>query len=377
MSRLLQALKNLEARSPKSAAGKGLLGHLAEKYRSPSPDPPLKPPAEPTRPSKPTPIEPRPADNPLAYLSMGVPTILLDPPPAAAAPFPPADAFAPVYVNELVPSPVPVPDERVPDESVGSPWRESSLPLEEVSLSKTPDPYDIAPPIEPIPVEGASNFPVESPAAALARQATLLERTVRRTLADPARSEPFRQLAERLWNDLDATSGRTILLTGVGPASDTHDVILHAAAILAQRGQPIAVVDADAAHRSLTCQLDFPDGKGLAELVQNDRNPAVLLRPTTFDLLSVLPFGQARLGDPAAAANRLAAILQTLEADHRLVLIDGGRSSELAAATLARLADATYFVVRLGETEAAQAQSALRDFRAAGARVLGCIATSS
>jgi Mrp family chromosome partitioning ATPase len=86
--------------------------------------------------------------------------------------------------------------------------------------------------------------------------------------------------------------------------------------------------------------------------------------------------GLARLGDPAAAANRLAAVVQTLEASYRLVLIDGGRSSELAAATLARLSDATYFVVRLGQTEAALAQAAVRDFRAAGARVLGCIATS-
>ena len=373
MSRLLQALQNLEARSPKPAAGKGVLAHLAEKYRSPSPDPPAKPPAETSRPSKPTPIEPRPADNPLAYLSMGVPTILLEPSTAEASPFPSADTFAPVYVNELVP---PVPAAST-DEGVGSLWRESSLPLEESLPPKTPDPLDVAPPIETAPAEDASSFPADPPAATFARQPTLLERTVRRTLADPTRSEPFRQLAERLLKDLDATSGRTVLLTGIGPASDTHDVVLHAAAILAERGQPIVVVDADAAHRSLTCQLDFPDGKGLAELVQNDRNPAVLLRPTVFDMLSVLPFGQARLTDPGSGANRLAAILQALETDHRLVLIDGGRSSELAAATLARLADATYFVVRLGETEAAQAQSALRDFRAAGARVLGCIATSS
>ncbi len=69
-------------------------------------------------------------------------------------------------------------------------------------------------------------------------------------------------------------------------------------------------------------------------------------------------------------------MLQTLESEYRLVLIDGGRTSELAAATLARLSDATYFVIRLGQTEASLAQAAVRDFRAAGARVLGCIATS-
>ena len=34
------------------------------------------------------------------------------------------------------------------------------------------------------------------------------------------------------------------------------------------------------------------------------------------------------------------------------------------------------FVVHLGDTEVPQAHTALRDFRAAGARLLGCIATS-
>jgi Mrp family chromosome partitioning ATPase len=72
----------------------------------------------------------------------------------------------------------------------------------------------------------------------------------------------------------------------------------------------------------------------------------------------------------------MAAVVQTLEARYRLVLIDGGRTSDPAAATLARLSDATYFVVRLGETGVAAAQAAVSDFRAAGARVLGCIATS-
>jgi Mrp family chromosome partitioning ATPase len=204
----------------------------------------------------------------------------------------------------------------------------------------------------------------------------LLERAVRRTLAEPQRGEPFRQLADRLKSDLDQVSGRSILITGVGPASETHEVILQAAAVLAEAGEPILVIDGDAARHPLTDQLELRDGTGLAELAQGEEPDSDPIRPTSFDNLSVLPMGQVRLPDPEAVANRLAAIVQSLEESYRLVIIDGGRTGGPAAPALARLCDATYFVVRLGETEAYQAQSALRDFRGAGARLLGCIATS-
>ena len=56
------------------------------------------------------------------------------------------------------------------------------------------------------------------------------------------------------------------------------------------------------------------------------------------------------------------------------VLIDGGRAGEPGVVALARQADATYLVVELGAVETSAAQAALAELRAAGARVLGCIA---
>ncbi len=373
MSRLLQALKNLEARgeptamppvappqqTAKPASGKGLLSHLADKFHTPTPDPPKPVASTPAAPAKPTPIEPLEASNPLAYLSTGVPTILLQPPPVATP-------FEPVFVNEQLPPPSGAGILPAVQDRVESLWQDAAPP-------KTPD--TLSPP-PPKTVEAPASPPPEL-ASPNPRQSTLLERTVRRTLADPTRSQPFRDLAERLWSDLSPSASRTVLLTGIGPASETHDVVLHAAAVLAERGESILVVDADAAHRTLTCQLDLSDARGLVEAIDSGDAATSLVQPMTLDGLSVLPFGKARLRDVAESANRLAAALQSLESEYRLVLIDGGRSSELAAATLARLCDATYFVIRLGETEAALAQAAVRDFRAAGARVLGCIATSS
>jgi Mrp family chromosome partitioning ATPase len=205
---------------------------------------------------------------------------------------------------------------------------------------------------------------------------TLVERTTRRTLSDPQRAEPYRQVAERIVRDLAHVAGRSAVLAGVGSASDTNELVLVAAAALENAGGSVLVIDGDTAHRSLTTQLDLSDARGLAELLRERDEPARYIRKLSVGGLSFLPIGKTRFPEPEPVASQLAALVQSLEAEYSLVLIDGGRTTELAAATLARLADATYFVIRLGHTEASVAQNALRDFRAAGARVLGCVATS-
>ena len=91
--------------------------------------------------------------------------------------------------------------------------------------------------------------------------------------------------------------------------------------------------------------------------------------------MTFLPAGTQRLADLTSAADRWSRGLGELANDFDLTLIDGGRTGDPAVAALARLADATYVVVQLGVVEASAAQAALRDLRASGARVLGCIAT--
>jgi Mrp family chromosome partitioning ATPase len=354
MSRLLQALKNLEARSPPPAAAKGLLAHLADKHRDPSPDPPPTSTESTSDVGKPTPIPPLPIDGPLAYLSVGVPTILL--------PATPPDVAEKIPVAPSAP-PAPPPLRR----EIARPAPEKTTPQRSGKIVAPTSPAAVAPPV----VEEV----VESPAASPTRQATMLERIVRRVLADPERSQPLRQLADRLLTDLGQITGRSLLITGIGSASETHEVVLEAAAVLAEAGEPILIIDGDTVGRALTRKLELADGWGLAELARGEEPAEDPIRALAFDHLSLLPIGQARLSDPGASGNRLSSLIQSLESSFRLVLIDGGRVGESAAA-LARMCDAAYFVVRLGHTDASDAQSALRDFRSAGARVLGCIATS-
>jgi Mrp family chromosome partitioning ATPase len=91
--------------------------------------------------------------------------------------------------------------------------------------------------------------------------------------------------------------------------------------------------------------------------------------------VSVLPAGRGQPGDLLAEARRLEEILHEAADQFSLVLVDGGRSVDRSAGLLGRLADLVYFVVQLGAVETSEAVRALAEFRAASARVVGCIAT--
>jgi Mrp family chromosome partitioning ATPase len=250
-------------------------------------------------------------------------------------------------------------------------WPQSAAPpaVETVGLR---------PAVAPTPPLVREAVPAAAPAGPVlrSRPPTALERQVQLALSDPGRSQPLVQLAERMRRDAEQTASKTLAVVGVGPESTTHETLLYAATSLAGKSSgEVLLVDADLARRQLSEALGAGQEPGLAELLRGGDSPRERRRPTVVAGLSFLPAGLLRHTDLSAAGPKLEDVLRKLAADFSLVLLDAGRSGDLAATTLARLADAAYFVVQLGTVETCEAQAALRDFRAAGARVLGCIAT--
>jgi Mrp family chromosome partitioning ATPase len=214
------------------------------------------------------------------------------------------------------------------------------------------------------------------PEALPTRPACALERAVRRTLRDPGRAPPLQEMAERLQRDIAHNECKTLVFVGVGPVSSTQETILYAATLLAEREQEcVLLVDADAARQALTIGVEYDNQRGLTELLGNDDPPRSYCQLTAVGRLSFLPVGLARHADLSTAGPRLEQVVERLTTEFSCLLIDGGRTGDLAATALARQAAATYLVVQLGAVETSEAQAALRDFRAAGARVLGSIAT--
>lgn len=319
MSRMLQALKNLEARSERPAA----------QDAAPSPATPPKPASPPKLTQPPTAFVP------------AAPTV--EPPPSAPA----APAPAPTLFS------LPV-----------------TAPSSAAAVTVTPPAAPLAAKTPPPKRETLLH------SRSATRQPTGIERAVRRTLAEPHRRQPLAELAARLRRDAHQTGSRTLLLAGIGRESTTHETALYVAALLAEEGGNILLVDADLARRQLSTDLDDLQEPGFSDLTREGTDPATLVQPTAFEGLAFLPAGSQRFADLENTSDRLARGLGQLAAGYDLAILDGGRAGDQAGATLARLSDATYVVVQLGAVEAAEAQQALRDLRAAGARVLGCIATS-
>lgn len=207
-----------------------------------------------------------------------------------------------------------------------------------------------------------------------ARTATLLEHRIRETLLHPARSRPFADLVQRLRQDFRGTRERSLLFTGIGLASRGDEMLAHVAALFAQEGERVLLVDADIERTGLTGGFEAGTLGGLHNALAAPRTWLDHVVSTSFENLALLPIGRGNL-NAATASDALSSLIPKLEAEFPLVLIDGGQSSGSLLAPLARSCDATYFVIRLGATDAKEAQAALKTFRGAGARVMGCVAT--
>jgi Mrp family chromosome partitioning ATPase len=343
MARMLQALKNLEARAPRPTV---------ERLKEAEADRAKKPPAVTTSPVQPPAPPPPPCEPPAVKKA--------EPPPSA----PP--------VND-VETPLDEPAALI------RPLRRSDAPpaiaAPAASLTQSlvltgPARWAAEPKAEAAPPTPPRKSSVNS------RPPCAFERSLRRTLSDPVRSQPLVQLAERLQRDAEQSSSTTLVLVGVSPTAKSHETLAYAATLLAEKAPgDVLLVDADLGRKPLTAALEYAEDQGLAELLKSNDSPRLKCRRTAVPGLSILPAGLVKPIDVQAAESRLEQILKELAADFSYVLVAAGRTSDPPAGVLARMADATYFVVELGTVEASEAQAALRDFRAAGARVLGCIAT--
>lgn len=214
------------------------------------------------------------------------------------------------------------------------------------------------------------------PARTISRPKTQLEQRVLDDLSHPSRSQPYRELAERLKQDLRLLTGRCLLFAGVGPASHADDVLPFVARLLAEENQEVLLIDADFARAGLTIGLGGLKETGLGELMEAAGRGETLVLPTLLPNVSLLPAGRQSLPDAMGVVEQVTQLIARLAERHSLILIDAGRHSGPLAPALSRLCDATYLVVRLGATDARGASVALQSFRASGARVMGCVATS-
>jgi Mrp family chromosome partitioning ATPase len=250
------------------------------------------------------------------------------------------------------------------------------------ALADTPfQPVVIAPLLGTAPAAGSQPPAGEAPGPrTAARQKPLpIERAAQRALGEPHRRQAIRELADRLRQDAQETGSRSLMFVGVGEESAAYEAMFHVAALLADEGGRILAIDGDLARQTLTLELECGQHPGLSDMArpgpQQAVNPIEAIQPTAFTNLSFLPAGRWR-HQTLSPSDGITRLMGGVSASYDLALIDGGRAGDSNLAALAKAADAAYLVVRLGAVEASTAQEALRTLRGAAARVLGCVALS-
>ena len=258
-----------------------------------------------------------------------------------------------------------------------------SLPAEPLVVHSEPPPPPATAPLpvaQPVPLEiGLKGIAAKKPLGEISplpstREPTFYEQRIRESLARPSHAKLYANLVERLQQDFRGSDGRTLLFTGVGQPSRGDELLSHIAALFAQQGTEVLLVDADFQRASLTAGFGSTTLCGLQNCLGTSANWHDQLIPTSFPQLSFLPVGRGNL-NVMEAALALDGVIEEMSHRFGLVLIDGGESAGGLQTAFARACDATYFVIRLGATDARSAEAALRKFRAAGARVMGCVAT--
>ncbi len=200
------------------------------------------------------------------------------------------------------------------------------------------------------------------------------ETNVHADLADPLLAQPFEALVERWRQDRGASEPGTLLVASLAQPMVACEVALRAATLLARReDRAVLIIDGDL-EGALSRRLAIIGKPGLTELLVPQDAHGETIHATATPRLHVLPRGRSDW-PVAATPDTVLRLLTELGHEYAWLIIVAGEAPSPSVTAVARACAATYAVTPLGSSDLAVAQERLAALQAAGARILGAIAT--
>ncbi len=192
----------------------------------------------------------------------------------------------------------------------------------------------------------------------------------------PKLERQFRRLVEAIVGQFPPEQGATVLLAGTGASGHLADVAGPLARHLtAVCSGSVILVDADSSDRVLSYRLAAKTEPGLAETIRDHLPASRFALWTAVPRLAFLPFGDSVAARQTMPSQVVRDIVAAWKADYRYsVVVSGARLTKLTG-WLSRFCDATYLVMQLGRADKQEASFLARALTAAGARIMGSVAT--
>ena len=216
---------------------------------------------------------------------------------------------------------------------------------------------------------------VRGPRADSVVRACAWETTIQADLEDAVTVAPYASLVRR-WQQDRASGQGTILVATLAQPLAAAEVAMRAATLLTRQDDAaVLIIDGDV-EGTLSRRLAIIGKPGLSDLLNPQDAHGETIQATSTPRLHVLPRGRGAwpaLTEPAAVQR----LLTELGHDYAWLIVVVGDASSAPVASFARQCAATYAVAPLGDTDVALAQQQLAALQAAGARIMGAIATES
>ena len=215
------------------------------------------------------------------------------------------------------------------------------------------------------------------PAVKLKKRTTKANLTL--TITNPrvssAFNESIRNLRVRMQKILKERDAKVLLITSTLPDEGKTTVSVNLALSLASEGKRVILIDGDLRKQSLKASvgLDAPSD-GLVEILSGNAKNFRLLNVPNSTLLLLSGDETTDRPQPLLDTPRLRQVLELLRSKLDYIIIDTPPAGILSdAATFAKFADATLYVVRQDLASTAQILNSIQTLAASDVELIGCV----
>ena len=215
------------------------------------------------------------------------------------------------------------------------------------------------------------------PAVKLKKRTTKANLTL--TITNPrvssAFNESIRNLRVRMQKILKERDAKILLITSTLPDEGKTTVSVNLALSLASEGKRVILIDGDLRKQSLKASvgLDAPSD-GLVEILSGNAKNFRLLNVPNSTLLLLSGDETTDRPQPLLDTPRLRQVLELLRSKLDYIIIDTPPAGILSdAATFAKYADATLYVVRQDLASTAQILNSIQTLAASDVELIGCV----